>query len=336
MRDVSTSGVGETGHPARERAAAWLAVKRIAQEQAPLLVLAVLVAGSGMLSHRFLLPANLINILLQASVMAVLAMGMTYVVIAGGFDLSVGSTVAFAGCVAAMVMLSFGPVAGVAAGAMTGLAIGLVNGVLIAQMRLNPFIATLGMMVVVRGAAFVLTSGQPVSGDAGLPQSFTDYGQTFWLHLPLLTWTPIALFAVLWWVLHQTAYGKKLFATGGNEEASFLAGIPVRRVRASAYAICGLMAGLAGVMLASRLQSGQPSAAEGYELTAIAAVVLGGASLQGGEGRLSMTLAGVFIIVILSNSLNLLNVDSYWQRIAVGLVILAAATADQLRRRQRF
>jgi ribose transport system permease protein len=309
---------------------------RLARDRAPLLVLAALVAGTALLSHRFLLPTNLVNVLLQASVMAVLAMGMTYVVIAGGFDLSVGSTVALAGCVAALVMLSLGVLAGVAAGVATGLAIGALNGWLIAGVGLNPFIATLGTMVVVRGAALLMTDGQPISGDNGLPALFIAYGRASWLRLPLLTWTPIAIFAALWWMLHQTAHGKRLFATGGNAEAAFLAGIPVRRVRASAYAMSGLMAGIAGVMLAARLQSGQPTAAEGYELTAIAAVVLGGASLQGGEGRLSMTLAGVFIITILANALNLLNVDSYWQRIAVGLVILAAAAADQLRRRRRF
>jgi ribose transport system permease protein len=176
----------------------------------------------------------------------------------------------------------------------------------------------------------------PISGDDGLPQNFIAYAQTSFLGVPLLTWTPIALFVVLGWALHLSPYGKKIFATGGNAEAAFLAGIPVQRIRASAYAVGGLTAGIAGVMLTSRLQSGQPMAAEGYELTSIAAVILGGASLHGGEGRLPMTLVGVFIIVILSNVLNLLNVDSYWQRIAVGVVILGAAAVDQLRRRRGF
>lgn len=333
MSAVRSAGLDGPDRAAARRAALdGRRLARLLRDNAPLVVLAVLFAASAVLSPRFLLPANLVNVLLQASVMAVLAMGMTFVVLAGGFDLSVGSTLALSGCVAASVMLGHGTLAGLGAGLGAGLLVGVANGLLVAKVGLNPFIATLGTMVVVRGAALLMTGGQPVSGDEGLPQGFLDYAQGSVLHLPLLTWTPLALFAVLWWRLHRTAYGKKVFAVGGNAEAAFLAGIPVARIRASAYATSGLMAGVAGLMLASRLQSGQPKAAEGYELTAIAAVVLGGASLRGGEGRLAMTLVGVLIIVILSNSLNLLNVDSYWQRIAVGLVILAAASVDRMRR----
>ncbi|MRX52289.1 ribose ABC transporter permease [Paracoccus sp. S-4012] len=301
----------------------------------PLLVLTGIVVFAALASDRFLTAYNLNNILLQASILSVLAMGMTFVIISGGFDLSVGSTVAVAGCAAAEVMLHLGIGAGLVAGLMAGLAAGLINGVLIAVVRLNPFIATMGTMVVLRGFALLYTEGQPIFGEAGLPPAFLDYARTSFLGIPLLTWTPLVLFLILGWLLHLSAFGKRLFAVGGNEEAAFLAGIDVTRTRIAAYVIAGVIAGIAGIMLASRLQSGQPTAGEGYELNAIAAVILGGASLRGGQGNLAMTIVGVLIIVILGNALNLLNVDSYWQRIAVGLVILAAAAADQLRRRKR-
>lgn len=309
--------------------AAWLL------DQTPFLMLIALCAVTASLTGRFLTPLNITNVLLQASIMAVIAMGMTYVMVSGGFDISVGSTVAAAGCVAAAVMLQAGTLAGAAAGLAVGAGIGLLNGLLITRLDLNPFIATLGSMVVVRGFVLLLSGGRPISGEEGLPESFILYGRETFLGVAWITWTPILLFFVLWWVLHRSAYGKRLYATGGNAEAAFLAGIRTDRVRASAYVWCGAMAGVAGVMLAARLQSGQPTSGEFFELTAIAAVVIGGTSLYGGEGSLHKTIAGVMIIVVLSNALNLMNVDSYWQRIAVGVVIVAAAAVDRLRHRRR-
>ncbi|MDR5654583.1 ABC transporter permease [Ruixingdingia sedimenti] len=314
---------------------AALRLARALVHNAPILVLVIIFATGALMSDRFLSPVNLRNILLQASIISVLAMGMTFVIISGGFDLSVGSIVAASGCVAAWTMLHLGVAAGVLVGVVAGLAAGIVNGALIAWLRLNPFIATLGTVVILRGLALLFTEGQPISGEAGLPAVFLDYARTSVLGIPLLTWTPIVLFLILGWALHLSAYGKKLYAVGGNAEAAFLSGIPVDRIRASAFALAGLTAGIAGVMLAARLQSGQPTAAEGYELNAIAAVILGGASLRGGEGRLAMTIVGVFIIVILGNALNLMGVNSYWQRIAVGAVILLAAAADQIKRSRR-
>jgi ribose transport system permease protein len=309
-------------------------LRSIFKNHAPLAVLLILCLVTGALSNRFLSTTNITNVLLQASVMAVVAMGMTFVIISGGFDLSVGSIVAMSGCAAAAVMLELGVVAGVVAGVAVGVGVGIVNGIMVSRFRLNPFIATLATMVVGRGLVLLFTDARSISGENGLPEAFIDYGLVRFLDIPLLTWTPIILFLALWWLLHQTAYGKRLFATGGNSEAAFLAGIAVDRVRASAYVWSGTLAGIAGVMLASRLQSGQPTAGEFYELTAIAAVVLGGASLFGGEGKLSNTIFGVLIMVVLSNALNLLNVNSYWQRIAVGSVIAAAAVLDQSRHRR--
>ena len=302
--------------------------------QIPLLALLVLCLVTALLTNRFLSPLNLTNILVQSSIMAVIAIGMTFVIVGGGFDLSVGSTVAFAGCVAAMAMVQFGLVAGVVAGIAAGIAVGMVNGVIIAQLGVNPFITTLGTMVLVRGLVYLITAGAPV-GDDRLPAAFIAFGSARFLGIHYLVWVPAILLIVLSWVMAATPYGRRIYATGGNREAAFLSGIPVNRIIASTYVWCGALGGLAGVMLAARLQSGQPTAGEFYELTAIAAVVLGGASLQGGEGTLYKSIIGVFIMIVLGNSLNLLNVNSYWQRVAIGAVIIAAAAADRLRSRRQ-
>jgi ribose transport system permease protein len=285
------------------------------------------------LTDRFLSPLNLTNILVQSSIMAVIAIGMTFVIIGGGFDLSVGSTVALAGCIAAMVIVKFGVAVGVLAGIAAGGAVGLANGMIIARLGVNPFITTLGTMVLVRGVVYLITGGAPV-GDEGLPAVFIAFGSARFLGIHYLVWVPAFLLLVLSWVLHATPYGRRVYATGGNREAAYLSGVPVERIITSTYAWCGALAGVGGVMLAARLQSGQPTAGEFYELTAIAAVILGGASLQGGEGTLYKSVIGVFIMIVLGNSLNLLNVDSYWQRVAIGAVIIAAAAADRLRSRR--
>jgi ribose transport system permease protein len=298
--------------------------------QVPLVTLLALCVGTSFLTDRFFSPLNLTNILVQSSIMAVIAIGMTFVIIGGGFDLSVGSTVALAGCIAAIVIVKFGLVAGVVAGIAAGVAVGLANGVIIAKLGVNPFITTLGMMVLVRGIVYLITGGAPV-GDEGLPSAFIAFGSARFLGIHYLVWVPAVLLLVLSLVMKETPYGRRVYATGGNREAAYLSGVPVERIIASTYVWCGALAGVAGVMLAARLQSGQPTAGEFYELTAIAAVVLGGASLQGGEGTLYKSIIGVFIMIVLGNSLNLLNVDSYWQRVAIGVVIIAAAAADRLR-----
>ena len=300
--------------------------------QAPLLTLVALCLITALLTGRFLSPLNLTNILVQSSIMAVIAIGMTFVIISGGFDLSVGSTVALAGCVGVMAMVKFGLIAGALAGIAAGGVVGAINGVIIARLGVNPFITTLGTMVLVRGVVYLITAGAPV-GDEGLPAAFLALGSARLFGIHYLVWIPAVLLAVLSWVMQATPYGRRVYATGGNREAAYLSGVPVERIIASTYVVCGALAGVAGVMLAARLQSGQPTAGEFYELTAIAAVVLGGASLHGGEGTLYKSIIGVFIMIVLGNGLNLLNIDSYWQRVAIGAVIIAAAAADRLRSR---
>lgn len=300
-------------------------------DQIPLLALLTVCIITTLFSKRFLSPINLNNILLQASVMSVLAMGMTFVVISGGFDLSVGSIVALSGSIGCWVMLETNTFFGVLAGVGAGAVVGFVNGTVITRLKVSPFIVTLGTMVIVRGAALLVTDGRPIVGEDGLPEIFLKLASERFLGIHYLVWLPVVLFIIFSWLLHMTVYGKRIFATGGNREAAFLAGIKVDRVTTSAYTWCGTLAGVAGIMLASRLQSGQPTAGNFYELTAIAAVVLGGASLLGGEGKLYRSMIGVFIMVVLANSLNLLNIHSYWQRVAIGLVIIVAAAADRVK-----
>lgn len=302
--------------------------------QMPVIALIVLCVIATFLSSRFLSPININNILVQGAVMTVIAIGMTFVVVGGGFDLSVGSVAALSGIVAAWVMLETSVPIGIAAGLTIGALVGLVNGFIVTRLDVNPFITTLGTMVLLRGLTFVVTDGQPVMGEEGLPVVFLDYATTRLFGIPLLVWTPIVVLIVFTWLLHHTAYGVRVFATGGNPEAAYLAGVNVSRIRLSTYVWCGILAALGGVMLASRLQSGQPTAGGFYELTAIAAVVLGGASLYGGEGKLYKTVIGVFIMVVLANALNLANVPSHWQQVAIGAVIIAAAAADRWRHRK--
>ena len=314
--------------------AAWIVERRtLLWGQMPLVALIVLCLIAAILSDRFLSPININNVLVQGAVLTVIAIGMTFVIVGGGFDLSVGSTVALSGVAAAWVMLETNLVFGLAAGIGIGAAVGLVNGLIVTKLNVNPFIATLGTMVLVRGLTFVLTDGQPIVGDEGLPELFLDFALTRFLGIPYLVWLPLFVLIIFSWLLHRTAYGVRVFATGGNTEAAYLVGINVDRIKSSTYVWCGALAGVGGVMLASRLQSGQPTAGGFYELTAIAAVVLGGASLYGGEGRLYKSVIGVFIMIVLANALNLVNVPSHWQQIAIGIVIVAAAAADRWRHR---
>lgn len=227
--------------------------------QIPLVTLVVLGAVIALSTDHFLTPLNLTNVLVQAAVMTVLAMGMTFVILGGGFDLSVGSVVALAGCVAAAVMMKAGILAGVLAGIGTGAVIGIVNGFVVTVLKVNPFITTLGMMVMVRGIVYLFTGGEQVPVDGGLPDAFLAFGVERFLGVHYFVWVPILLLLILSWVLARTPYGRSVYATGGNREAAYLSGIRVDRVIASTYVWCGALAGLAGVMLAARLQSGQPT-----------------------------------------------------------------------------
>src|SRR3989454_2268368 len=230
-RPRSTAPTGSTSRNCARRSAAKMTAYRFnLAGQMPLISLIVLCAVTALLTDRFLSPLNLTNILVQSSIMAVIALGMTFVIVGGGFDLSVGSTAALSGCVASMVMLEAGIAAGAVAGIFAGALVGLANGLVIAFLNVNPFITTLGTMVLVRGIVFLITGGAPVSGETGLPGAFIAFGSERFLGIHYLVWIPAVLLAVLSFVMHATPYGRRVYATGGGREAAPFAGVPVGRV----------------------------------------------------------------------------------------------------------
>lgn len=281
-------------------------------------------------SPAFLTTANAINIVLQVAVTAILAIGMTLVILTGGIDLSVGSLVAVTGVLAAYGARETASSAPLLAALAVGLAAGAVSGaftgVFVTRFNVPPFIVTLALMSALRGAAFLMTGGYSVGE---LPQSFAWLGRgQIWV-LPVPVVCMAVLFAIGSVMLNSTVFGRHIYAVGGNERAAWLAGVRTGRVKIATYVLNGVLGGFAGVLLASRLGAGIPNAGLGYELDVIAAVVVGGASLFGGKGTLGGTLLGAIFIGVLNNGLNLANVDPYTQKIALGAVILAAVLIDQ-------
>ncbi|MCX5048342.1 MULTISPECIES: ABC transporter permease/substrate-binding protein [unclassified Streptomyces] len=306
-------------------------LRRLLLDNGALTALIVLVIALSALSGDFLTTDNLLNVGVQAAVTAVLAFGVTFVIVSAGIDLSVGSVAALSATVLAWTATSHGvPVAlAVVLSVATGIAAGLVNGFLIAYGKLPPFIATLAMLSVARGLSLVISEGSPIP----FPASVSHLGDTLggWLPVPVLVMIVMGLIAAF--VLGRTYIGRSMYAIGGNEEAARLSGLRVKKQKLAIYAFSGLFAAVAGIVLASRLSSAQPQAADGYELDAIAAVVIGGASLAGGTGKASGTLIGALILAVLRNGLNLLNVSAFWQQVVIGVVIALAVLLDTLRRK---
>jgi ribose transport system permease protein len=282
---------------------------------------------------HFLTVSNLLNVLEQTAINAIVAVGMTYVIVSGGIDLSVGSVLAVAGIALAMALEAGAPIA-VAIGLAfaVGLACGLVNGVLIAFGRLPPFIATLGMMSVARGAALMLAEGRPISG-------FSDGFRMLATERVMMIPAPAIITALIYvaahFVLTRTVFGRAAYAIGGNEEAARLSGVAVRFHKTAIYGAAGVMSAAAAVILTARLNSAQPTAGTMYELDAIAATVIGGTSLMGGEGTLVGALIGALIMGVLRNGLNLLNVSSFFQQVVIGVVIIGAVLVDMALKRHR-
>jgi ribose transport system permease protein len=284
------------------------------------------------LTPHFLTVSNLLNVAEQAAIIAIVAVGMTFVIITGGIDLSVGSVLAFAGVVMAEVLHKDVPLPLALAVALgTGLFCGLLNGALITVGRLPPFIATLGMMSVARGTALMFTEGRPVSGFSG---SFRSLATGELVGLPVSVVIMVGVYAVAHVVLTRTKLGRYTYAIGGNEEAALLSGVNVRVYKAAVYGISGMLSGLAAVLLTARLNSAQPIAGMMYELDAIAATVIGGTSLLGGEGTVVGTLIGALIMAVLRNGLNLLGVSSFIQQVVIGSVIIAAVLVDMWLKRR--
>jgi ribose transport system permease protein len=303
--------------------------KETLQKYGPFLALIAVCIGLAFLSPNFLSVSNSFDVMRQVSINAVIAFGMTLTILLGGIDLSVGSILAVSSVLAAMTMKG-GHGAGLAAGIalLAGAAMGSLNGVVIAKGKVAPFIATLGTMTLLRGAALVLSNGSPISGFPS--QLFAMLGGGYVARLiPVPVVLMLAMFAVFWFVLRRTVFGRHVYATGGNAEAAKLSGVNTDRVQILVYTVSGAMAALAGVILTSRLDSAQPTAGAGYELDAITAVVLGGTSLAGGRGWIFGTLVGALLIGVLNNGLNLLGVSAFYQEVVKGSVILLAVLLDR-------
>lgn len=278
------------------------------------------------LTPHFLTISNLLNVAQQTAINAVIAVGLTFVIISGGIDLSVGSLVAFSGVVLASLLQRGVPLPlALLAGLAVGLACGLVNGVLVTRGRLPSFIATLGMMSVARGAALLFTDGRPISG---FGESFRWIATGEILHVPVPVVIMLAVYAAAHFTLHRTKFGRYVFAIGGNEEAALLSGVPVVLHKTMVYGVCGALSALASFLLTARLNSAQPIAGISYELDAIAAAVIGGTSLMGGQGSVLGTLVGALIMGVLRNGLNLLGVSSFVQQVVIGAVIILAVLMD--------
>jgi ribose/xylose/arabinose/galactoside ABC-type transport system permease subunit len=279
---------------------------------------------------EFFSVPNLVNIALSIAITGILAVGMTMVILTGGIDLSVGSVAALAGVVAAMIAAAGGSTASVilgsAAALAVGVGVGIFNGVVVAQFRVPPFVTTLAMLTICRGLVFTLTGGRSVSN---LPAAFAFVGRARVLGLPVPVIIMFVVFAAGWVLLTRTVFGRYIYALGGNPRAAFHAGVNTKLFTFLPYVLNGLLVGLAGLVLASRLGAGVPNAGLQYELDVIAATVVGGTSLTGGRGSVIGTLWGAVFIGVLNNGLNLAGVDPYMQRIALGVVLLLAVLADQ-------
>ncbi len=305
-------------------------VRRVLLDNGALSALVVMVVLMAILSGDFFSTQNLLNVGVQAAVTAILAFGVTFVIVSGGIDLSVGSVAAFSAITLGWLATEGVPTfLAVVLALAAGMACGFVNGMLIAYGKLPPFVATLAMLSIARGLALVVSQGSPIL----LPDSISWLGQTLgeWLPVPVIVMVVIGVVTAV--VLQRTYSGRVMYAIGGNEEAARLSGIRVKRQKLVIYTLAGLFAAVAGIVLASRLASAQPQAASGYELDAIAAVVIGGASLAGGVGKASGTLIGALILAVLRNGLNLLDVSAFWQQVVIGAVIALAVLLDTLRRR---
>lgn len=297
----------------------------------PIIGLIIFSVIISILNPRFLTMGNLLNVFRQTSINAIIAAGMTFVILSAGIDLSVGSILGFSGAIGAKMLASgYNIWLSLLAAIVIGAVAGIVNGIIITKGKVQPFIATLAIMILLRGATMVFTSGRPipVSGEH-ISGVFRWIGTGVVLGIPVPIAIMIIVFIVCYYILNHTQYGRHLYAVGGNEEASLLSGVNTAKIKILAYTASGILAAIAGIIVTSRLSSAQPTSGEGYELDAIAAVVLGGTSLVGGQGTIIGTIIGALIIGILNNALNLMDVQSYYQMIAKAIVIIVAVLLDK-------
>lgn len=301
------------------------------QRLLPFLTLIALFVILSIASPNFLTSTNLSSVVRQTAVINIIALGMTVIIISGGIDLSVGSILALSGLLGAMTMEKYGIAWGMAAGMAVGLLCGLANGLMITSLRISAFIVTLGTMGIYRGLALIISKGLPVHD---IPPSFSYLGEGTLLGVPFVLWILLLCAAVTHTMLEHTRHGRYAFSIGSNPDAAFYAGVPVKFHTTVVYAVAGMLTGLSGMIEVSRLMTGQPTGGQGYELTAIAAVVIGGGSLRGGEGSVLGTLVGAFIMGLLANGSDLLGTNPYWQQVIIGAVIILAVAFDELRKRR--
>ncbi|MCZ2149831.1 MAG: ABC transporter permease [Bryobacterales bacterium] len=303
------------------------------QRLLPFITLFALFVGLSIASpDHFLTKTNLSSVVRQTAVINLMALGMTLVIVAGGIDLSVGAILAMGGLLGTMAMAKGNPIwLGVMIGILAGGVCGLANGLLTTQLKINPFIVTLGTLGIIRGVTLIISNGLPVHE---IPQAFSYLGEGNLLGVPFVLWVLVACAVAVHIVLEHTRLGRYTFSIGSNEAAAFYAGIPVAFHTTAVYAICGALTGLGGMIEASRLMTGQPTAGQGYELQAIAAVVIGGGSLRGGEGSVVGTLIGALIMGLLANGSDLLGISPYVQQAIIGAVIILAVSFDELRKRK--
>lgn len=310
-----------------------------------LLVLALLFIGCSVFVENFLTWRNMEGLALAVTTTGMVACTMLFCLAAGDFDLSIGSVVACAGVLAAVVMTRTQSITlGILAGLCLGAAVGGVNGFVVARLKINALITTLATMQIVRGLGFIISDGKAVGigqenffllGNSVFPGDLTGFGIPVNLSVPTPVWIMAACFAVFGFILNRTVFGRDTLAVGGNAEAAHLAGIPVARVKIVIFTLQGMMAAFAGIVLASRMTSGQPNAGLGFELEVISACVLGGVSLTGGVGSIGFVIAGVLIMGIVQNAMNLMNVPTFYQYVARGLILLAAVLFDRWKRRKQ-
>lgn len=313
----------------------------VLQRYGILIALAVVCLTLALISENFLSTRNILNVLRQTSINGILAIGMTFVILTRGIDLSVGSVVALGGIVAASFATtsSTGMVAGapypalvaIGVGLLVGMACGGVSGLIVSRFHVPAFVATLGMLSAARGLTLIYSGGRPIPA---LTEEFRWIGTGSVLGIPVPIFLLLGTFAVAHFVLTQTRFGRHIYAVGGNPHAAKVSGLPVRRIRFSVYVIAGALAGLGGMILAARTGSALPQAGIAYELDAIAAVVIGGTSLAGGVGRVTGTLIGALLIGVMNNGLDLMGVESYYQQVIKGLLIVAAVMLDRSKNKE--
>lgn len=302
-------------------------------EYAMLIALIALLLVFSVSANGFLSKENILNILRQVAIMGICSVGMTMVIITGGIDLSVGSLVGVA-CVLGATLMAGGvhPIIAIAACLVVGAVIGLVNGVLINVVGMFPMIATLATMTILRGVAYLISGGMPVYG---LPTPFLFLGQGYILGIPVPVLVMVIIFIVGYVVLNKTIFGRTVYGIGGNKEASRLSGVSVRKVIYKVYLLEGILGALAGIILLSRINSGQPNAGNGYEMDIVTACVLGGTSVAGGEGKIKGVLIGVLFMGVLTNGMVLMDIQDYWQRVVKGVVLILAVALDNFSKKRR-